>query len=240
MRVRLSISISDVANGEWSIDFKGWFRTADGTRCEPLTGADTASRYLIAARIAPMTCVGVRAALERVFRTCGLPDAIRSDNGSPFGGDSAGGNLAAVTAQQVRDRGGPDLAYQLLVYPVTDHAFDTDSYRENAEGYMLTRDVMRWFWDHYLEKRAHGSQPLASPLRAPDLANLPPALVITAEFDPLRDEGEAYAIALADHGVPATAVRFGGVTHGFFGWGHAAAPSRDANHQAVHWLRSQL
>src|SRR5438093_2846493 len=114
------------------------------------------------------------------------------------GGDSAGGNLAAVVSLMARDRGGPAIALQLLVYPVTNHAYDTASYRENADGYLLTRDSMVWFWNHYLRTAADGDNPLASPLRAKDLRGLPPAMVLTAEFDPLRDEGEAYAMRLQE------------------------------------------
>jgi acetyl esterase len=131
------------------------------------------------------------------------------------GGDSAGGNLATVVALVARERGGPALVHQVLIYPVTDHAFDTPSYVENATGYVLTRAAMRWFSDHYLERTAQSREPYASPLRAPSLAGLPSALVITAECDPLRDEGEAYAARLRDAGVPVTLTRYTGMFHGF-------------------------
>jgi acetyl esterase len=118
-------------------------------------------------------------------------------------GDSAGGNMAAVTALRLRDEGGPALCGQLLLYPVTDyHTPGTPSYQENAEGYGLTRDTMKWFWNHYLSGPSEGSHPHASPLRAQDLSGLPPALVVTAEYDPLRDEGEFYAEKLRASGVP--------------------------------------
>jgi acetyl esterase len=131
------------------------------------------------------------------------------------GGDSAGGNLATVMALMARERGGPALVHQVLIYPATDHDLDTPSYGENATGYLLTREGMRWFWNHYLAHEAQGREPYASPLRAPSLAGLPPALVITAEHDPLCDEGEAYAARLRDAGVPVTLTRYTGMIHGF-------------------------
>ncbi|MFP8878133.1 MAG: alpha/beta hydrolase, partial [Myxococcota bacterium] len=118
-----------------------------------------------------------------------------------IGGDSAGGNLAAAVALMAREHGGPALCHQMLVYPVTNHSFDTPSYTDNAEGYLLSRNAMRWFWGHYLSSDADGDNPLASVLRVEDLSGLPPAHVVTAEFDPLRDEGEAYASRLRDAGV---------------------------------------
>ena len=136
-----------------------------------------------------------------------------------IGGDSAGGNLAAAVTQLARDNRGPALAFQLLVYPVTNHAFDTASYREFAEGYLLTRKGMQWNWNHYLPNDAAGATKLASPLRAADLAGLPPALVITAECDPLRDEGEAYAHRLREAGVTVVVRRYEGALHAFFSLG---------------------
>ncbi len=130
------------------------------------------------------------------------------------GGDSAGGNLAAAIALQARQTG-PPLRCQILVYPVTDHSFDTRSYEENAEGYILQRETMKWFWGHYVRTSADGADWRASPLRASDLSGLPPALVITAEYDPLRDEGEAYADRLRDAGVDVTLHRYDGMVHGF-------------------------
>src|SRR5262249_50837939 len=110
------------------------------------------------------------------------------------GGDSAGGNLAAVVCLKSRDENGPRIASQVLVYPVTDlSSFETDSYREFEDGYQLTKATMEWFRDHYLRSPGDGRNPYASPLLAYDLRGLPPALVITAQCDPLRDEGEAYA-----------------------------------------------
>jgi acetyl esterase len=133
------------------------------------------------------------------------------------GGDSAGGNLAAVTALMARDRGGPALSHQLLIYPVTNVAtFDTPSYAAYATGHGLTASLMRWFGAQYAGGTRQAENPYVSPLLAPSLAGLPPALVITAEFDVLRDEGEAYASNLAAAGVATDCVRYNGVHHGFF------------------------
>ena len=132
------------------------------------------------------------------------------------GGDSAGGNLTLAVAQMARDTGSPALRFQLAWYPVTDFNFGTDSYKDNADGYLLTRASMEWFWDHYLAAPEDGAQPYASPLRAADLTGLPPAHIITAEFDPLRDEGEAYAARLRAAGVPVMAKRYDGLVHGSF------------------------
>ncbi len=154
------------------------------------------------------------------------------------GGDSAGGNLAAVVAHMARDQGGPAIAFQLLVYPVTDHNFSTPSYQENADGYLLTKDAMVWFWNHYLRDSADGGSPIASPLRSTNLAKLPPALVITAEFDPLRDEGEAYAKRLESAGVPTTLKRYDGMIHGFFGLGGVFDQGRQAVKDAAASLQN--
>ena len=149
-----------------------------------------------------------------------------ADQSTAFGGDparlavsggSAGGNLAAVVALMARDRSGPDICFQFLEYPVIAADLDTASYRANADGYLLSRDGMAWFWDHYVPDADQRRDPLVAPLEAESLAGLPPALVITAEFDPLRDEGEAYGAALESAGVPTTVTRYDGVIHGFFG-----------------------
>jgi acetyl esterase len=147
-------------------------------------------------------------------------------------GDSAGGNLAAVTALRARDSGGPPLAHQILVYPVTDVGQDTPSYRENAEGFFVTADHMRWFWGCYLGPAGDGGGPYASPLRAINLGGLPPATVLTAECDPLRDEGNAYAERLRAAGVPVTARTYPGMFHGFFGMA-GRLDQATAAHQAV-------
>lgn len=151
-------------------------------------------------------------------------------------GDSAGGNLAAVTALMARDRHATSPALQVLIYPITDHRFDTVSYQQNAEGYFLTRSTMRWFWDLYLGPNGDGSEPYASPLRAADLAGLPPALVLTAEYDPLRDEGEAYAKRLEEAGVPVTLARYDGMIHSFIRWTRRFDQARRAVDQIAQTL----
>jgi acetyl esterase/lipase len=132
-------------------------------------------------------------------------------------GDSVGGNMTAALTLMAKERSGPSLVAQLLFYPVTDASFDTDSYREFATGYFLRRDAMRWFWDQYTTDEAQRDEITASPLRASteQLAGLPPALVVTAEADVLRDEGEAYGRKLRAAGVDVTATRYEGVIHDF-------------------------
>jgi acetyl esterase len=134
-------------------------------------------------------------------------------------GDSAGGNLSAVVAQQLRDAGGPAIAAQLLIYPAVDVTGEYASRLENAEGYFLDLPTMAWFMNHYAADPAHHTDPRVSPLRHHDLTGLPPAVVVTAEFDPLRDEGEAYAAELSAAGVPVEVRRFDGMIHGFFDMG---------------------
>jgi acetyl esterase len=128
-------------------------------------------------------------------------------------GDSAGGNLAAAVT--LRLRGLVPLAAQILFYPIVDHSYDRPSYHENAEGYFLSRATMEWFWGHYLAHASDGASVDASPLRARDFRGLPPAYVLTAGYDPLRDEGRAYAQALVAAGVDVTFVEFAGLVHGF-------------------------
>jgi acetyl esterase len=131
------------------------------------------------------------------------------------GGSSAGGNLSAAVALMCRDRSGPALAFQLLTYPVIDDDFDRPSYRDNPKGKVISREQMAWFWDQYAPGTSERGNPYLNPLCAKDLKGLPPALVITAEFDPLRDEGEAYAKRLSEAGVEVRLSRYDGCVHGF-------------------------
>jgi acetyl esterase len=158
-------------------------------------------------------------------------------------GDSAGGNLTAVVAQMARDRSGPPLAFQLMVYPVTDVSagrMDYASKRENAVGYFLTNAQMEWYRDQYLAADREGEEPYVSPVRAESLAGLPPACVVTAEMDPLRDEGEAYAAALEAAGVPVTTYRAPGMFHGFFNMDAVLDGSKDAQRVAFDAMHAAL
>ena len=193
-----------------------------------LDGVDQLCRLLVDAADCVVVSVGYRLAPEHPFpapvEDCYAALRWLADNPGiahadpdrlAVAGDSAGGNLAAALSLLARDRGGPALDYQALIYPVTDRAFDTDSYAENAEGYFLTRADMEWFWEHYLKSDLDGANPYASPLRARDLADLPPATVVTAGFDPLRDDGVAYAERLSAAGVPVEHRNYDDMIHGF-------------------------
>ena len=143
------------------------------------------------------------------------------------GGDSAGGNLAAVVALALRDAGGPALVFQALVYPATDQRMDSASHVNFAEGYMLTRNNMLWYRGNYLNPTDYDDW-RASPLRAADLAQLPPAHIITAGYDPLLDEGRAYSDRLLAAGVPVLYECFEGMTHGFLTMGGVVAAANHA------------
>jgi acetyl esterase len=165
----------------------------------------------------------------------GAPDVVA------LGGDSAGGNLAAAATLRARDEDGPPIAFQLLVYPVTDSAMDTVSYREFGTDHFLTAAGMAWYWNAYRADPAGRAEPLCSPLRATDVTGLPPALVITASCDPLRDEGEAYAARLQTAGVATTAHRQDDTFHGFFSLpGTLFAPAGEAQDLAATTLRAAL
>lgn len=193
-----------------------------------LDGYDDVCRALARAVPAIVVSVDYRLAPEHPFpaaaddsyaATCWAAENAASIGGDPariaVGGDSAGGNLSAVVSLMARDHRHPKLAHQLLVYPLTDLRGSTDSMRENGEGYFLTYRTIIWFANHYTTP-AQRLLPYVSPLLAPDLGRLPSATVITAEFDPLRDEGEAYAARLRASGVLVEQTRYDGMIHGFF------------------------
>ena len=211
-----------------------------------LETADATARHLTVETGCVTVSVDYRLAPETKFPgacdDCYAAAVWASDNAASIqgdasrmavGGDSAGGNLAAVVAQMARDRAHPDLAFQLLVYPMTALDFETPSYVDNADGYLLTRDSMKWYWDQYLGASDDPNHPYAVPSKARSFQNLPPALVITAEFDPLRDEGETYAKSLEAAGVPTTCTRYDGMIHGFFAMSGAVDKAGQAVSQAA-------
>jgi len=159
-------------------------------------------------------------------------------------GDSVGGNMAAAIVLLAKERGGPKINYQVLFYPVTDSNFDTPSYRAYQDGYFLTREAMKWFWDNYTSNQTNRKEPTVSPLQASieQLKGLPPALVINGELDVLRDEGEAYAHKLMEAGVLVTAVRYHGTIHDFVMLNPLSdtPAARGAIEQASHKLKKIL
>ncbi|GAB3422624.1 alpha/beta hydrolase [Haloparvum alkalitolerans] len=161
----------------------------------------------------PVAADEAAAALEWVAENAGAFGADPDRLG--VAGTSAGGNLAAVACLHAREFDGPDIAGQFLIYPVTDARTDSSSYRENADGPLLTRADMQWFVDRYLRSPVDAANPFVSPLRADDLSNLPPATVVTAGFDPLRDDGTRYAERLSDAGVSVEHRHYPAMAHGF-------------------------
>lgn len=155
-------------------------------------------------------------------------------------GDSAGGNLAAAITLRAKDNNGPHIAAQVLHVPVTDFDFGTKSYSNNAEDYFLTQEMMRFFWDQYLTNPSQGTNPLASPLKAKDLSGLPPALVQTCEYDPLRDEGAAYARRLQEADVETTHTDIPGTIHDPFVMFAALPKGAAAIDEAVSFLRNKI
>lgn len=164
-----------------------------------------------------------------------------SINGDPkrvaVAGESAGGNLAAVTTFMAGDKAAPMPVHQLLIYPVANHDFHTPSYMENANAKPLGRDAMMWFYGHYLKNPAHADDPRASILLADDLSKLPPATIITAQIDPLRSEGKMYAEKLKEAGVDVRYRNFEGVTHEFFGMGAVLPEAKEAMKFAAEGLK---
>jgi len=183
--------------------------------------------------------------------TSASPGATGTTGSAPAGddpwavaGDSVGGNMSAAITLMAKQRSGPKLAAQVLFYPVTDASFDTESYHQFATGYFLRRDAMQWFWDQYTPDEHRRGEITASPLRAgtEQLAALPKALVITAEADVLRDEGEAYANKLRQAGVPVIATRYQGIIHDFVMLNalRSTNAAQAAISQATRYLRDAL
>jgi acetyl esterase len=144
------------------------------------------------------------------------------------GGESAGGNLAAAVALKARDNSGPAIAYQLLINPCTERDFETKSYLEYASGYGLSREGMMWYWEQYLQGENHNRDPYACPSTASDFSNLPTAIVLTAECDPLKDDGVKYERLLRESGVHTYYKEYGGMIHGFATWGAVTPKAREA------------
>jgi acetyl esterase len=207
--------------------------------------ADGISRKLANAVPCQVVTVGYRLAPEHPFPTA-VHDCHKATQWIAaqsqvdparlvVGGDSAGGNLAAAVTLLARDNG-PALAGQLLVYPNTLYGSDTISMRNGTDPYLFNNTSVGWYWKHYLTDPADGQNPLASPLLAESHADLPPALVITAEYDPLRDEGEYYAEKLHAAGVPTTLSRYNGMVHGFFAMSGILDGGKKAMAEASTWL----
>jgi acetyl esterase len=174
---------------------------------------------------------------------CWVAENQRQLNGNGkigVAGESAGGTIAAVMSQMARDENGPTIAFQCLLYPVIDHDLGRESYALNGAGYLLETATMKWFWDTYCPDEAARKHPSASPIRAESLADLAPALIMTAEFDPLRDEGEAYGAALNAAGGTAEVVRCEGLVHDFLSTAAVFECSRAPFLSAVEKLKSHL
>lgn len=201
----------------------GWIRgSIDGTDpiCRRLANAVGCSVVSSSYRLAPEHPfpAAVEDAYAAVEWAANNPHAARGDpDRLAVGGKSAGGTQATVAALMARDRGTPDIDFQVIGAPVTDFSFDTDSYRENAEGYGLTRRGMEFNWNCYLQNPIHGQNPYAAPLRARDLSGLPPAIISTAGFDPLRDDGIKYAERLREAGVETEHRNYPDMIHGLLG-----------------------
>ncbi|HEY3906723.1 MAG TPA: alpha/beta hydrolase [Streptosporangiaceae bacterium] len=224
--------------GGWVL---GTIDTADGVS-RSLANASGALVVVVGYRLAPEH--PFPAAVEDCYATLRWVSEHSGEIGADparlaVGGDSAGGNLAAGVALRARDDG-LTLAGQLLVYPNTDQLADDESMRAADDRYLFNRHSVAWYRQHYLVNPEDAANPLASPLRAESLAKLPPALVITAEYDPLRDQGEAYARRLADQGAKVELSRYPGMTHGFFTMTGTVAASRTALAQAGSALREWL
>lgn len=203
-----------------------------------LESHDAVCRRLALAADATVVAVDYRLAPEHPF-PAGLRDAYAAtawvvDNASQLGidparvgvaGDSAGANLATVTTHLAHDRGGPQLAFQVLVYPTTDYNFDRPSVIANGKDYIVSVEDMHWFWGHYVDGPESFENPLVIPFKREDLSGLPPALIITAGYDFLRDEGEAYGLRLAEAGVKTTISRYPAMAHGFIGMSPFVADS---------------
>ena len=225
--------------GGWVL---GNLDTHDGT-CRELARASGSAVLSVDYRLAPEA--RYPAAAEDCYDACIWAEAHAQHLGidatrMAVAGDSAGGNLAAAVAVMARDRGGPALQHQLLIYPVTDTNFETRSYANNGGGeYFLSTSAMKWFWSHYLSDLAQATHPYASPLRAPDLRGLPPTWILTAEYDVLCDEGQAFADRLQQAGVAVESQCAWGLNHGFLKHAARLPQAGDGMAHACAWLRKR-
>ena len=215
--------------------------------------ADGPSRYITDLATCVVVNVGYRLAPEHKFPTpvedCYGAAKWTYENAKvlqvdptrvAIGGSSAGGNLAAAVALMARDRKGPPLIHQVLVYPVIERNFESKSYREHGRGLFLTKAMMKFYWEQYLRTNADAEHPYVAPIKAKDLRGLPPATVETAEYDPLRDEGEAYAAALKKAGVPTKLTRYNGMIHGFMNMWSEIDGGRDALAEVARELKKSF
>jgi acetyl esterase len=221
--------------GGWSL---GTLDTADDV-CRRLTNGAGCVTVSVSYRLAPEN--KFPAAVEDCYAGTAWVAAHAAELGADasriaVGGDSSGGNLAIAVTLLARRRGGPSLVHQLLVYPNTEYGAQTDSMRDCQDEHFFNPHAVRWYWSLYLATPDDGADPLVSPLREKDLSGLPPATLISAEFDPLRDEGERYAARLAEAGVPAEARRYDGMPHAFF----TMTGFVDAAGQAVEYAAARL
>jgi acetyl esterase len=225
--------------GGWSL---GTLDTCDGV-CRMLTNAARCVTVAVSYRLAPEH--KFPAAVEDCYSGSAWVTAHAAElGGDParvaVGGDSSGGNLAAAVTLLARRRGGPRFVHQLLVYPNTDYQAATPSMREMNDPHFFNPKAVEWYWSLYLASPEDGANPLASPLREPDLRGLPPATVITAEYDPLRDEGERYAERLGEAGVAVEVARYDGMPHAFFTMIAVLDVAREAVRYAAARLRESF
>ena len=222
--------------GGWTL---GSIDTADAI-CRSLANMAGCLVVTVGYRLAPEH--PFPAAVEDCFAAVGWIAATAADLGADaariaVGGDSAGGNLAAAVTLMARDEGTVKLVGQLLVYPNTEQMVDDESLRDNRDPWLFNNRSVAWYRQHYLADPQHAYEPMASPMLAARLDGLPPALVITAEYDPLRDQGERYARRLAAEGTPTELTRYDGMVHGFFGMAGSVDGARSALKQAAAALR---
>jgi acetyl esterase len=185
----------------------------------------------------PKAVIAAKEALHWIYSH---PSELNADGRIAIAGENAGGNLAAVLTQEVREQIHPKISFQVLVYPQTDFTFSSLSHQEYSTGYLLEKDSIEWYKKQYVPKNHDPMDPRISPLFAHDFSSLPPALIITAEYDPMRDEGEIYAQKLKSAGVPTTLKRYKGMVHGFFQMGGLLDEARLAINEVGETLKTHF